>query len=111
MPFLVEVLIAAFVAIAVSAFAAVRSHYASRAQPDSRWLRVRANVLFIVGPVIGGLLVGVLVHTPGGVGFTGIDGTAPGYFVALPCVCATLVGGWNLAEWLHDRRVRRLMTT
>lgn len=104
MPFLVEVLIGVSVAIAASAFAAVRSHYASRERPDSRWLRVRTHGLFYTGPVLGSFLVGVLVHAPIGLGIRGIDGYAPAYFVAVPIVFALLAGGWNLAEWLHNRR-------
>lgn len=105
MPSLVEVLVGCYVAVGASAFAAVRMHYANRQRLcESRWRKACETALFATGPMIGAFVVGVLAHVP-------IESRWRSVFIpyALLCFVACFLG-WNLAEWLHNRYVRRMMT-
>jgi len=105
----VEVLSGVLLTAFVSSFAAVRMHYASRDRPDSRLLRVGTPVLFLVGPVLGGYVTGVLLPTHVDAMFP----YAPTLSWAFPfaAVCALVhVGGWNLAEWLRTRHREQVRT-
>lgn len=112
MPSLVEVLVGLYVVLGASAFAAVRMHYANRAQLcESRLRNACETALFCVGPVIGAFATGALlgVSEPP-LRFAGVPrlwSVGVPYAASVVCVLAF---GWNLAEWLHNRRVRHLMT-
>lgn len=105
MPSLVEVLVGCYVAVGASAFAAVRMHYANRVYLHvPRWRKACETALFVIGPVIGGFVVGVLAAPTA----SRWPGSALLAYALLGLVI--LFAGWHIAERLHNRYVRRMMT-
>jgi hypothetical protein len=111
MPSFIEVLIGWYAVMGASAFAAVRMHYANRIRlTTSRWRRACEDALFIIGPVMGAFVIGTLAM-PTGSHWSPL--AILSFFTLLTYALlgiSVLILGWNLAEWQHNRYVRRMMT-